>query len=35
MEEREIVRVSEINLFLASLDVLELDLVLEVYATDC
>ena len=27
MEEREIVRVSEINLFLASLDVLELDLV--------
>ena len=35
MEEREIVRVSEINLFLASLDVLELDLVFEVYATDC
>ena len=35
MEEREIVRVSKINLFLASLDVLELDLVFEVYATDC
>ena len=27
MEERKIVRVSEIDLFLASLDVLELDLV--------
>ena len=35
MEEREIVTVSEINLFLASLDVLELDLVLEIYPTDC
>ena len=35
MEEKEIVGVSKVDLFLVSLDVLELDIVLEVYATDC
>ena len=35
MEERQIMRISEVDLSLASLDVLEPDLVLEVNATDC